>query len=545
MKIKVWAFMGALGVALLALGASLGPRATAATASTAPVTVTMFTSPGSDIVNMDTNWFTKYVEKTFNMTIKWVLAPNDPGTKQSLLLASGDYPAVFLSGNFTPSQELKYGQQGVLIPLNKYIAHYAPNVQKAMKDVPGMKEVMTAPDGNIYGIPQINYCWHCYWSAKYWINTRWLKELNLKMPTTPDEFYNVLMAFKTHPPAGVKNVIPLDAGDPNGGAWHGNLVTFLMNAFIYDDESDYFLIQNGKVAFAPVQPGWKQGLAYIHKLYTSGLFSSEALTQKSDQFYGQVQQGRVGVFAEGGVNDAINYGQPGSDWQYWRVVPPLNGPNGRSYAAFFGTGPSSVVFAITNKATPDQIAAVVKMVNFIYTVKGTTMLDFGPEGKYWRWAKPGEKGLTGGQALISVDWNTFYNGSARQNWGWNQQGPYYQSQAWRDGGVATPVTSPNGAQTLLQQQTTLYYAGHQPRYVFPAAVWIQPSQVQQYSMLQTNITNFVNQWTDQFIVGTKDLNKDWNAYVQGVNNLGLQQYLQMSQSAMGKPLDTSSFKGNG
>ncbi len=64
-------------------------------------------------------------------------------------------------------------------------------------------------------------------------------------------------------------------------------------------------------------------------------------------------------------------------------------------------------------------------------------------------------------------------------------------------------------------------------------------------MLQTNITNFVNQWTDQFIVGTKDLNKDWNAYVQGVNNLGLQQYLQMSQSAMGKPLDTSSFKGNG
>src|SRR5581483_8458520 len=126
MKIKVWAVMGALGVALLALGASLGPRATAATASTAPVTVTMFTSPGSDVVDMNTNWFTKYVEKTFNMNIKWVLAPNDPGTKQSLLLASGDYPAVFWSGGFTPAQELQYGKQGVLVPLNQYIQKYAP-----------------------------------------------------------------------------------------------------------------------------------------------------------------------------------------------------------------------------------------------------------------------------------------------------------------------------------------------------------------------------------------------------------------------------------
>ena len=452
---------------------------------------------------------------------------------------------MFWQGSFTPTQELQYGQEGVLVPLNKYIQQYAPNVAAAMKSTPGMAQAMTAPNGNIYGIPQINYCWHCYWAAKYWIDTRWLNEMHLKMPTTPDEFFNVLMAFKNHPPAGVKNVIPLDAGGPNGGAWHGNLITFLMNAFIYDDETDYFTIQNGKVVFAPVQDGWKQGLAYIHKLYTNGLFSSEALTQNSDQYYGQVQQGRVGVFAEGGVNDAINYGQAGSDWQYWKVVPPLKGANGNAYAAFFGNGLSNVVFSLTNKASADQIAAVMKLVNFIYTVQGTSMLDFGPSGKYWRPAKPGEKGLTGKQALIYVNWNTFYNGSARQNFGWDQQGPYDQSKAWRDGGVAIPATSPGGSQTVLQQQTANFYAGHQPKYVFPAAVWIQPSQVQQYSMLQTNINNYVTQWADEFITGTKDLTKDWNSYVQGVNNLGLQQYLQMSQSSMGKPFDTSSFKGEG
>ena len=111
--------------------------------------------------------------------------------------------------------------------------------------------------------------------------------------------------------------------------------------------------------------------------------------------------------------------------------------------------------------------------------------------------------------------------------------------------MAIPATSPGGSATVLQQETVKNYTGHQPRYVFPASVWIQPSQVQQYSMLQTNINNFVNQWTDQFIVGTKNLNTDWSSYVQGVNSLGLSQYLQLSQSAMGKPFDTSSFKGEG
>jgi putative aldouronate transport system substrate-binding protein len=545
MKKKVFAVFAAISLTACSVGASAGNQPRAVAATSAPVTVDMFTSPGTDIVNMDTNWFTTYVEKKFNMKINWVLAPNDPGTKQALLLASGDYPSIFWSGSFTPSQILKYSKQGVLVPLNKYIQQYAPNVAKAMKDTPGMARVMTAPDGNIYGIPQINYCWHCYWASKYWINTRWLKELNLKMPTTPAEFENVLLAFKNHPPAGVKNVIPLDGGSPNGGAWHGNLITFLMNAFVYDDEIDYFTVQNGKVGFAPTQAGWKQGLEYINKLYKEGLFTSEALTQNADQYYGQVQQGRVGVLAEGGVNDAINYGTKGSDWQYWRSIAPLQGPNGPAQAAFFGNGQSTISFAVTNKATPEQIATVMKLVNYVFTIEGTTMLDFGPEGKFWRYAKPGEKGLTGKQALINVDWNTFYSGSARQNWGWNLQGPYYSSKDWRDGGVAVPLSSPGGSQTLLQVETTKNYAGHQPKQVYPAAVWIAPSDVQQYSMLQTNINSYVSQWTDEFIVGTKNIDTDWAAYVQGLNGLGLSQYLQMSQTAMGSPFDTSSFKGQG
>jgi len=548
MKVKIGALAIAVGVALSGLGASSGVQAKPLSASAAPVAVSMFASPPTDVENLNTNWFTKYAEQQFKMKIQWqIAAASDTATKQSLLLASGNYPAMFWSGSFSNAQVLKYGHQGVFVPLNKYIQQYAPNVEKAMREFPGLKQDMVAPDGNIYGIPSINYCWHCYWSDQMWIDTRLLKQVHMAMPTTPAQFMQVLEAFKTKHPGGI--TIPLDGGI---GGYNDDLTTFLLNAFIYDDgpvagpgPSTHFFIQNGKVAFAPVQSQWKQGLAYIHALYTKGLINSTALSQQDDQLKSQIQQGKVGAVPNGAIQVLINYGRPGSDWQYWRTVPPLTGPNGANYAAFSGQGPSGAVFAATNKATPAQIRAVMKLINFVFTVKGTTMLDFGPEGKYWRTAKKGQKGLIGGRALIQVDWQSFYNGTALQNWGWDQMGPIYQSQAWREGGVREPLSSPNGDETLDQVETQTNYSGHQPKYVYPAAAWVPPADIQQYDMMRTNINNFVGQWTDQFITGSKDLNKDWNTYVQGVQNLGLSQYLQIAQSAMGKPFDTSAFKGKG
>jgi putative aldouronate transport system substrate-binding protein len=228
-----------------------------------------------------------------------------------------------------------------------------------------------------------------------------------------------------------------------------------------------------------------------------------------------------------------------------RVVPPLKGPQGVNYAAFYGNGPSSVQFAITNKATPAQIRAVMQLADFVFTPQGAQLMDFGPPGVFWKPAKKGEQGYDGRPALFETDWNKFFNGL--ENYGWNQMGLIYQSALWFDSANAEPEWSPAGSQTLLYDMTKQFYAGHQPKEVFPAisAVWVPPAQAQQYDMMRTNINNYVSQWSDQFVVGSKDLTKDWNTYVQGVKNLGLQQYLQITQSVMGKPFDTTSplFRG--
>ncbi len=249
---------------LLALVVSLTPGAarSATTAAPAPLEISLFAQVDPTYQSVaQTNWFTRYVQTTFNLKLDWsTVAPADEAAKQQLLLVSGNYPAAMYNGLFSPAQLLKFGSQGVLIPLNKYLPQYAPNVVKALSEFTGAKLAVTAPDGMIYGIPWLNYCLHCDYSAKMWINTRWLAKLHLTMPTTTAQFAQVLQAFKKMP--GVKNPIPL-SGATDG--WHSDPTVFLMNSFTYLDgdiggtapPASHVIIQNGKVAFAPVQPQYQ------------------------------------------------------------------------------------------------------------------------------------------------------------------------------------------------------------------------------------------------------------------------------------------------
>jgi hypothetical protein len=47
--------------------------------------------------------------------------------------------------------------------------------------------------------------------------------------------------------------------------------------------------------------------------------------------------------------------------------------------------------------------------------------------------------------------------------------------------------------------------------------------------LKQNITDYINTNTLAFITGGQNLETDWDAYVQGLNDLGLARYLEINQ----------------
>ena len=64
---------------------------------------------------------------------------------------------------------------------------------------------------------------------------------------------------------------------------------------------------------------------------------------------------------------------------------------------------------------------------------------------------------------------------------------------------------------------------------------------QTYASLETNIDDYVEQWADEFVDGTKSLSTDWSSYLHGLNGLGLTQYTALTQQSMGAPLSTAGY----
>ena len=49
--------------------------------------------------------------------------------------------------------------------------------------------------------------------------------------------------------------------------------------------------------------------------------------------------------------------------------------------------------------------------------------------------------------------------------------------------------------------------------------------------MQTNIKEYIDQNALQFVTGAKSLDKDWDAYVKGLDALGLKDYLGIMQAS--------------
>ena len=153
----------------LAFAAGEGEGAAAGDA----VPLTMFGRLNPRIITLDSpeNEYTAWMEEKFGVKIEWVAVPSQEAQqKQSLLLASGDYPEIFWSGHFTNADQMRYGGQGVLQPLNDLIAQ-APDILAAFEFKPYFRPEITTPDGNIYTLPHFEECYHCSVRQKLWMNT--------------------------------------------------------------------------------------------------------------------------------------------------------------------------------------------------------------------------------------------------------------------------------------------------------------------------------------------------------------------------------------
>jgi len=213
---------------------------------------------------VDNNRWTKWINEKGPVNAKFVPIPrNDSVQKFNTLFASGSAPDIVLE--FDPSLRNQLYNQKMLMPLDDLIQQYSPTYKKLLDKYPALKKVTTMPDGKMYTIARVGPL--APLSALY-IRTDWLKKLNLPVPKTADDFYNVMKAFAEKDPDGngKKDTLGMDAA------------TISMQILNRMFGNVGWVVKDDKLVH-----DWDRqqaANAYIKRLYDEGLIDKDYLTKK-------------------------------------------------------------------------------------------------------------------------------------------------------------------------------------------------------------------------------------------------------------------------
>lgn len=488
------------------------------------------------VTDFENNRMTEWLEEQTNVHIDWELVTSqeegEAESKLNLMLASGDIPEIIFS-IASPSQAQVYGSQGLFLPLNDLIAEHAPRLQKLFEVYSHARDGATSPDGTIYFLPNLEDCFQCSLAARLWIYQPWLDALGLDMPQTTDEFEQVLLAFKEQDPNGngQADEIPL-SGTFNIDAWNGPLDRYFMNSFLYNPGYDsaggpWLTLQDGRVTPVYNTPEWREGLAYLHRLYEQGLIDPQTFTQDVD---GLQRLGNnpdtviLGAAPSGWWYDFVDMDPGNPRWTEYVAVPPLEGPGGVRYAAWepAWSDPAAVI----TSACKDPALAV-KWIDTLYWQEASLRSHNGVPGEDWRWAEEGEVNVGGTQAL----WKLLAESVGPTDRTWGGVGPAYWSSFMGNGGVVDPQTAATSIDGLLYQAAKSYEPYKQPAELVLPALSFNSDQATAIADPEATIRQYVNQMLTAFVRGDTDLDSGWDQYVSTLDQMGLAPYLQVYQDA--------------
>ncbi|MFB7251288.1 extracellular solute-binding protein [Microbacterium sp. NPDC056234] len=509
--------------------------------------IKIFSPQGADS-DLNTNEFTLFLEEEFDVDLQFETTTWDAGSAseaRQIALASGNYPDAFLMipwvDQFTQAELIKFGKQGVIQPLNDLLEENAPNLVKAWEENPEWEQLATSPDGKVWGLPQWNDCFHCTYPSKLWMNSAWLDAVGMEQPTTPDELRAVLTAFRDQDPNGngQADEVPL-SGTPGANS----VLPYLMNPFVYvpaattDASIPASLALDGDtVTLQPTSDGWRDGLRFVNSLYEEGLVDESAFTQNQDALLalgdvagapilGAATVGHPGVFVTIGQED-------GRDKQY-DPVPPLTGPNGSSASELLSSVPGASL-VITNNASDEDAANLVKIVDWMIDYDNHLRAEWGEEGVAWDRPAAGDVALD--ESLEPLYLRHRLSGAEatqNANVAWGPLAQYYGSTEFRGAQVVSEDIYDLAGYERRLFEATEPYAANSPTEAFPYwNLWIPEADSSELSTVQTNIESLVQQASAEFVTGVRDIESDadWQTFQDALVSNGSDRYLEIYQTA--------------
>lgn len=321
--------------------------------------------------------FAKYVKERFKINVDgftWS-AGEDGAKKISLFAASGDMPDIIQYGNNPAFNQM--ADAGMLLDVEPYLRN-SPNVMRYLNEQI-IDSYRNPADGKLYVIPGFTINPELKDEMKpaanniLMVREDWLQKLGLNVPSTPDELYEVLKAFKTLPGVDGNPVIPYLPQ-------YGGQINYHIGAMFGIAKYREATIENEqRMLDYHETPEYLAYLQYASRLFREGLIYPEAYKIDWQKGYNElIPGGTVGLAGMWpgdikGLNDRLVDTVP--EGRYVPIPLPKASGVGDSQMERINTLGYSVIAISQKVSDPERLF---KYLDWMSTREGWATMLFGP-----------------------------------------------------------------------------------------------------------------------------------------------------------------------
>jgi putative aldouronate transport system substrate-binding protein len=473
------------------------------------VKLTAVTAQHSLTPSFDENPVWQAIEDAAGVEIEWETVKSDWAERRSVLIGTNSMPDLWV-GEYNLNISHIQSNIEAFVRLNDYIDG-STNVKRMFDDAPELYNAVQFPDGSIYSIPEYQGGGQRKSSDCYFINKKWLDKAGLGVPTTLDEFYNALVAFK--------EMDMNENGDPNDEIPLVDAIesiTYIANAFgiVQNTSIDWFCIdENDNLYWSGNTEAYKEACKFLAKIYQNGLCDPETFTQHWSEYYAYcAQEDAIGGVGIAWTIEALM----AQHTPEYVLLPPVTGPEGKSGWNISGQPARPIGYAISASCQNQDAAWRV-----IETAYGR---DFGLQLAFGEFGDHGDErqGLVvneDGTMRITyppegVTWDT-----------WTLSSTSFRAHSYVSAeDYALIEVTPDMQATIDIEEV---YAPYMPEKVMPSCYIFDNDTNDELSVIKTDISSLMSQRLADWCTGALDIDADWEDYCAELEAYGLERYVEI------------------
>ena len=312
------------------------------------------------MVDTDSDIYKELVGVT-GLDIEPISAPfSEWNSKLNTLMATGDTPDLFITYGPGEQGAEKKKSDGVMLELTPYLDEY-PNIRKQI-----MKYINILQKDGIFMIPVDTAIDHTFLFRKDLFD-----KAGALIPETTEELYLAAKKIKT-----ILDITPISTSP----SWTAGF--FWLNPIFYAHGGawDSWVEENGTWVPCWICEGNRKALIYMNRLYGEGLLDTEFFANndgdKLDKFY----NGEAAIIMHGGYDQVVREMKRRNSSVEIPYKVVLRGPDG---IAGINRMPFFTATSINGALKGDKLQNVLKLLDYLYSEKGKTLMRFGIEGLHY------------------------------------------------------------------------------------------------------------------------------------------------------------------